>query len=101
MHAFVAPGRLGTQAQQAVEAALLQDAGDAARQQPKALTSSGSPLGTATCRDNRRTAPAHGPPGPSTPRPAARRAAAAARHAWLATHLAALRAGQLTLAQLP
>ena len=26
---------------------------------------------------------------------------AATRHAWLASHLAALRAGQLTLAQLP
>jgi len=26
---------------------------------------------------------------------------AAARHAWLATHLAALRAGHITLAQLP
>ena len=35
---------------------------------------------------------------------AARRLAtlpAAARHAWLAAHLAALRSGQLTLAQLP
>ena len=47
-----------------------------------------------------------GQPGPPTGPvyAAARRFAAlpaAARHAWLAAHLAALRAGQLTLAQLP
>jgi hypothetical protein len=57
-----------------------------------------------------------GPPRPSTPRqstapplprslsPAAQRFAALpapARHAWLVRHLAALRAGQLTVAQLP
>jgi hypothetical protein len=45
------------------------------------------------------------PPGPGTPVfAAARRFAAwpaAARHAWLVTHWAALRAGRITLAQLP
>ena len=52
--------------------------------------------------------PSNGPhPGTTYPpqiAAAARRFAAlpaAARHAWLASHLAALRAGQLTLAQLP
>jgi hypothetical protein len=50
-----------------------------------------------------------GPPGPgSAPRPAMAEAvtrfaalSAATRHAWLAAHLAALRAGHITLAQLP
>jgi hypothetical protein len=48
----------------------------------------------------------NGPPGPATGPvyAAALRLAArppAARHAWLAAHLTALRSGQLTLAQLP
>ncbi|HEY6501507.1 MAG TPA: hypothetical protein VIZ20_18905, partial [Streptosporangiaceae bacterium] len=48
---------------------------------------------------------AHGPAPATGPVYAAARRLAAlppgARHAWLATHLAALRSGQLTLAQLP
>jgi len=68
--------------------------------QPKLLTSVGLPS----------WAQVTGGPSPA-PEPAtgpvyaaARRLAAlppAARHAWLAAHLAALRAGQLTLARLP
>jgi hypothetical protein len=73
-------------AQQSVEAALLQ-----AADVPLARLSS---IGTAF------SAPA---PGSSVYAAAQRFAALppAARHAWLATHLAALRAGHVTLAQLP
>jgi hypothetical protein len=47
--------------------------------------------------------PGHGPPSPAMTAATARFAAlpAGARHAWLTTHLAALRAGRITLAQLP
>jgi hypothetical protein len=82
----------GSPAQQAVQAALLQGAGIPFAAQPKLM------------------APARNGPGPA-PGPAtgpvyatARRLAAlpaAARHAWLAAHLAALRAGRLTLRELP
>jgi hypothetical protein len=73
-------------AQQAAEAGLLQAAGVPVAQ----LTSMGS---------------VYKPPAPGSPvyAAAARFAAlpAAARHAWLLAHLAALRAGQITLEQLP
>jgi hypothetical protein len=102
IHAFVGAGNgVGTPAQQAVQAALLQGAGLPIAMQPDLLGSVGLPS----------WAPATGGPGPTTPLPAtgpiyaaARRLAAlppAAQHAWLATHLAALRAGRLSLAQLP
>jgi hypothetical protein len=96
VHAFVGAGAgAGTPAQQAVQAALLQDAGLPLRAQPTVLSESPLPLS---------------PPGPATGPAAgpvyatARRLAAlppAARRAWLASHLAALRSGRLTLAQLP
>jgi hypothetical protein len=95
VHAFVSAGAgVGTPAQQAVQAALLQGAGMPFAAQPKALVIVGLVM-----------------PGPNGPEPAkgpvyaaARRFAAlpaAARHAWLVTHLGALRAGQVTLGQLP
>jgi hypothetical protein len=79
-------------AQQAVEAALLK--------------ASGLPLLPASAFDGG-NAPAVGVPGPSPGTPvyaAAMRFAAltaAARHAWLATHLTALRSGHLPLAAIP
>ena len=47
--------------------------------------------------------PGHGPPSSAMTAAVGRFAAlpAGARHAWLTTHLAALRAGHITLAQLP
>jgi hypothetical protein len=92
-HGFVgAGGGPGSPAQQALQAALLQGAGIPFAAQPglMAFTENfpGSGPGSAT--------------GPVYA--AARRLAslpAAARHAWLAAHLAALRAGQLTLPDLP
>ncbi len=82
---FVPPGPPGgTPAQQAVELALLQKAGTATQ------------LGSG---------PGNGPHAKAEQvAAAARRFAAltaATRHAWLAAHLAALRAGHITLAQLP
>ena len=92
-HAFVGAGDSpGSPAQQAVQAALLQGAGVPFAAQPGVI------------------AIAENFPGP-TPQAAtgpvyaaARRLAtwpAAARHAWLAAHLAALRADRLTLEELP
>jgi hypothetical protein len=93
VHAFVGAGaRAGTSAQQAVQAALVRDAGVPFATQTQVMLTSGLPS----------WAQAGGPPGPVYA--AARRLAAlpaAARHAWLAAHLAALRSGRLTLAQLP
>jgi hypothetical protein len=97
VHALVAPGRaFGNPAQVAVEAALLQHAGIPVAAQPVAIGNSPWPL------------PGGGPHTRTHyPRPvaaAAERLAAlpaSARHAWLATHLATLRAGRLSLAQLP
>lgn len=97
LHAFVgAGGGPGSQAQQVVQAALLEDAGVPLAAQPGVLGFSPWAL------------PSNGPhPGGSYPpqlSAAAQRFAAlpaAARHAWLAAHLAALRAGQLPVAQLP
>jgi hypothetical protein len=94
VHAFVGAGNdVGTSAQQAVQAALLQDAGVPLAAQPRLLTTSGLPSWAQA---------GNGPPGPATGPvyDAARRLAAlppAARHAWLAAHLTALRSGQLTL----
>jgi hypothetical protein len=69
---------------------------------PSWARASGSPNGNAHGSPNGN---AHGP-GPATGPvyAAAQRLAAlspAARHAWLAAHLGALRSGQLTLGQLP
>ena len=104
VHAFVGAGNgAGTKAQQAVQAALMQDADVPFAAQPKALAIAGLPgPGPAP-------SPAHVQtqgPGPATGPvyAAARRFAAlpaGTRHAWLAAHLAALRSGRLTLAQLP
>jgi hypothetical protein len=108
VHALVIPGSgPGTAAQQAVQAALLQGAGRPFAGQPADLANYGLPSWALPAR--RALAggrePARGPAQPAGPvYAAARRLAAqpaAARHAWLAAHLAALRAGQLTLAQLP
>jgi hypothetical protein len=92
-HAFVGAGNgPGSPAQQAVQAALLQRAGIPFAAQP----------GVIAATEN---FPGPGPGSATGPvYAAARRLAAwpaAARHAWLAAHLAALRAGRLTLADLP
>ncbi len=100
VHAFISPGSgYGDPAQLAAEAALLKDAGiPLAVQATDVWPSSpwGLPWG------------GNGPPGqktyPAQLGAAATRFAAlpaATRHAWLASHLSALRAGQLSLAQLP
>jgi hypothetical protein len=93
VHAFVGAGSgAGTPAQQAVQAALMQGAAVPFAAQPKLLAAAGYGPGPAP-------GPAAGPVYA-----AARRLAAlppAARHAWLAAHLGALRSGRLTLAQLP
>jgi hypothetical protein len=95
VHAFVGAGNdAGTPAQQAVQAALLQDAGVPFAAQPRLLTTSGLPSWAQAAQN--------GPPGSATGQvyAEARRLAAlspGARHAWLAAHLTALRSGQLTL----
>ena len=93
VQAFVGMGNgSGSQVQQAVQAALLRGAGIPFAAQPKlAAVSTNGPESV---------------PGPATGPvyAAARRFAAqpaAARHAWLAAHLAALRAGGLTPEELP
>jgi hypothetical protein len=102
-HAFVGAGDgRGTQAQQAVEAALLQGVGVPISQQPSLLSAAGLPSWGRPAPDMKH--PDGPPPATSPVYDAARRLAAlpsATRHAWLAAHLAALRSGQLTLAQLP
>jgi hypothetical protein len=108
-HAFVGAGNgAGTAAQQAVQVALLQHAGLPFAAQLQALTIFGLPFwaqadiqglvaaGSTTSNPDQ---PLAGPVYAAARRLAA--LPAAARHAWLATHLAALRSGQLTLAQLP
>jgi hypothetical protein len=102
VHPFVVPGAAtdaGTLAQQAVQAALLQGAGMPFATQPSAMGNLGVPWISPT------SGPPPGSASASSPLyTAARRFAAlpaAAQHAWLAAHLTALRAGQLTLAQLP
>jgi hypothetical protein len=97
-HAFVgAGGGIGSPVQQAVQAALLQGAGIPFRAQSSLITSSTENY------------PGSGPGiMPAAPTEAVYAAAqrlaslpAAARHAWLAAHLDALRSGDLTLADLP
>jgi len=109
VHVFVGAGNgAGTAAQQAVQAALLQRAGMPFAAQLQALTILGLPNWAG--QDLQGLVPPSGPccgPGTSPGGPvyaAARRLAAlpsAARHAWLAAHLAALRSGRLSLGQLP
>jgi hypothetical protein len=104
---FVSGGQGASEAQQAVAAALSTDAG-----LPAATVSLGPPLprgrtvhtrcdgGTASCS----TGGVGRPKQASPVYAAARRFGAlplAARRAWLAQHLTALRAGQITLAELP
>jgi hypothetical protein len=92
-HAFVGAGPgAGTPAQQAVQAALLQGAGVPFAAQPKLVDAAWNGPQPAP-------APAGGPVYAAARRLAA--LPAAARHAWLAAHLGALRSGQLTLGQLP
>jgi hypothetical protein len=103
VHAFVGAGNgAGTAAQQAVQAALLQHAGmPFAAQFHQALAIFGLPRWAQ--EDLQGLAPVSGPSPGGPVYAAARRLAAlpaAARHAWLAAHLAA-RSGQLTLGQLP
>jgi hypothetical protein len=108
VHALVAGDTGGTAVQQAVQAALLEHAGMPFAAQPQALEIFGLPNWAGD--DLQRLIPASelssgsggSPAGPVYA--AARRFAAlpaAARHAWLAAHLAALRAGLLALRQLP
>jgi hypothetical protein len=113
VHAFVGAGPgAGTLTQQAVQATLLERAGLPFAKQPNELAMDGLPtsappggLGLPVTGQHRGSGP-HAGPGPATGPVyvAAKRLAAlspAALHAWLAAHLAALRSGQLTLAQLP
>jgi hypothetical protein len=110
VHAFVGAGAAGegpaqqaagvgdgTLAQQAVQAALLHGAGVPFAAQPTALAIDGlqPPNGSESNQPRPPTGPVYA---------AARRFAAlpaAAQHAWLTAHLAALRSGQLTLRQIP
>ncbi len=117
VHAFAGVGNgAGTPAQQAVQAALLQGAGLPFAVQPHVLSMVGLPSWARPAAHGSGGGPGtgaagHGKPGGSWPGPAtgpvyaaAGRLAAlppAARRAWLAAHLAALRAGNLRLAQLP
>jgi hypothetical protein len=107
VHTFLDAGdQAGTPAQQAVQAALLDGAGLPFAGQPQVLSTYGLSWGFATGqRLTDGTGSANGPGTPKGPVYAAavRLAAlpAATQHAWLAAHLTALRAGQLTLAQLP
>ena len=113
VHAFTGAGnRAGNPAQQAVQAALLQHTGLPFVQQPKALSLVGPPtweqptlLGLTGGPGSASGPSEHGPGRPAGPIYAAARRFAAlpatTRHAWLTAHLAALRAGQLTLGDLP
>jgi hypothetical protein len=102
VHAFLGAGAgAGSQVQQAIQAALLQRAGVPFADQASALGGSGLPSPALPGR--------HGPPSERTQvggpvYAAARRFGAlpaAARRAWLAAHLSAVRAGRLTLGRLP
>jgi hypothetical protein len=93
VYAFVGAGNgIGTPAQQAVQAALLQGAGVPFAAQAKLMDAGDAP------------GPPAGLAAGGAAYAAAQRLAAlpsTARHAWLAAHLGALRSGHLTLAQLP
>jgi hypothetical protein len=100
VHAIVGAGaRPGTTAQQAVQAALARAVGLPFAAQPGILADAGllrlGPVGA----PQPAVGPARGPVYAAARRLAA--LPAPARRAWLARHLAALRAGRLTLAQLP
>jgi hypothetical protein len=108
VHALTGAGSgAGTPAQQALQAVLLDGAGTPFAGQPGALTNYGLPswaqadLQALTSGHENRRGP--GPVGGPVYTAARRFAAlpAATRHAWLAARLPALRAGHLTLAQLP
>jgi hypothetical protein len=105
VHEFVGAGNgAGTAAQQAVQAALLQHAGLPFAAQPQALEIFGLPdwAGQDLQGLGQGSGPSRSPNGPVYA--AARRFAAlpaAARHAWLAAHLSALRDGRLIPGQLP
>ena len=108
VHAFLVPGPgPGTPAQQAAQAALLHVAGMPFAAQPTALTDADLPSwAQASLRVlTGGHESSRGPGAPTGPvYAAARRLAAlpsAALHTWLDAHLTALRAGQLTLTQLP
>jgi hypothetical protein len=108
VHVLVGAGNgAGTAAQQAVQAALLQHADLPFAEQPQALSIFGLPDWAGEDLQGL-VGGSESTNGPGSPRgpvyAAAQRFAAlppAARHAWLAAHLAALRSGQLTLGQLP
>jgi hypothetical protein len=96
-HPGVLHGTVGTPAQQAVEITLLRGAGVGLNPRlptgPQGGPHQGAPpRGSAAAKQLAQIAAAVGRFG-ALP--------ASARHAWLATHLAALRAGHVTLAQLP
>ena len=92
-HAFVGAGNgSGSPVQQAVQAALLRGAGIPFAAQPGLIAATENFPGAGP-------GPANGPVYAAARRLATR--PAAARHAWLAAHLAALRAGRLTLKDLP
>jgi hypothetical protein len=95
-HAFVGAGVVsaGSPVQQAVQAALLLDAGIPFAALPELMIATG---------DFQGEGPGKGQATASVYAAARRLAAlpAAAKHAWLAAHLDALRAGQLTLKDLP
>jgi hypothetical protein len=92
-HAFVGAGNgSGNPAQQAVQAALSQAAGIPFAKQPGLMATAENFPGPGP-------GPATGPVYAAAGRLAIR--PATARHAWLAAHLAALRAGRLTLGELP
>jgi len=102
-HAFVGAGAgPGTPAQQAVQAALLQGAGVPFSAQPQVLSiigvappPPGAPVAGAGHEAGKANKSVYAAARWLAARPAA------ARRAWLTAHLAALRSGQLTLAQLP
>jgi hypothetical protein len=99
VHAFVGAGNsIGTPAQQAVQAALLTAPAFRSPRSPRRCPTPGCPS-WAQAAGNGEPGPAKGPVYDAARRLAAM--PAVARHAWLFTHLAALRSGQLTLAQLP
>jgi hypothetical protein len=92
-HAFVAAGNgAGSPAQQAVQAALLQGAGIPFVAQPLLLSATENFRGPGK---GPATGPVYAAAGRLVTLPAT------ARHVWLAAHLAALRAGRLTLTDLP
>ena len=94
-HAFVGAGDgAGSPVQQAVQAALLRGAGIPFAAQPGLIADTENFPGSGSG-----PAPATGPVYAAAQRLAAR--PAAARDAWLSAHLAAVRAGRLTLEDLP